>query len=52
TYNFPQNRVTDHRIGLTIQKLDQILEGKLDEIIDALQLEEQTKKLEQIGEKE
>ncbi|NBJ69688.1 peptide chain release factor 1 [Clostridium sp. 1xD42-85] len=50
TYNFPQNRVTDHRIGLTIQKLDQILEGKLDDIIDALIMEEQTKKLEQIGE--
>ncbi|GAB3044822.1 peptide chain release factor 1 [Virgibacillus ainsalahensis] len=50
TYNFPQNRVTDHRIGLTIQKLDQILQGKLDEFIDALQIEEQTKKLEQIGE--
>ncbi|MCM3741468.1 peptide chain release factor 1 [Oceanobacillus luteolus] len=50
TYNFPQNRVTDHRIGLTIQKLDQILDGKLDEFIDALILEEQTEKLEQIGE--
>jgi peptide chain release factor 1 len=50
TYNFPQNRVTDHRIGLTIQKLDQILEGKLDEVIDALIMEEQAKKLEQIGE--
>src|SRR5690625_1711116 len=50
TYNFPQNRVTDHRIGLTIQKLDQILQGKLDEFIDALLLEEQAKKLEQIGE--
>lgn len=50
TYNFPQNRVTDHRIGLTIQKLDQILEGKLDEVIDALLVEEQAKKLEQIGE--
>ncbi|WP_164667565.1 peptide chain release factor 1 [Virgibacillus doumboii] len=49
TYNFPQNRVTDHRIGLTIQKLDQILEGKLDEFIDALLLEEQTKKLEELG---
>lgn len=49
TYNFPQNRVTDHRIGLTIQKLDQILEGKLSEIIDALIMEEQTHKLEQIG---
>ncbi|RYG71710.1 peptide chain release factor 1 [Lentibacillus lipolyticus] len=49
TYNFPQSRVTDHRIGLTIQKLDQVMEGKLDEFIDALLLEEQTKKLEEIG---
>ncbi|HLR52966.1 MAG TPA: peptide chain release factor 1 [Candidatus Avamphibacillus sp.] len=49
TYNFPQNRVTDHRIGLTIQKLDQILDGKLEEFIDALLVEEQTEKLEQIG---
>ena len=46
TYNFPQNRVTDHRIGLTIQKLDQILEGKLDEVINALIMEDQSKKLE------
>ncbi len=36
TYNYPQNRVTDHRIGLTIQKLDRVMEGELDEIIDAL----------------
>src|SRR5690625_2536721 len=50
TYNFPQNRVTDHRIGLTIQKLDQILEGKLEEFIDSLLVEDQTKRLEQIGE--
>ncbi|MFD1036870.1 peptide chain release factor 1 [Virgibacillus byunsanensis] len=50
TYNFPQNRVTDHRIGLTIQKLDQIIEGNLDDFIDALLMEEQTKKMEQIGE--
>jgi peptide chain release factor 1 len=50
TYNFPQNRVTDHRISLTIQKLDQILQGKLDEFIDALLMEEQAEKLEQIGE--
>lgn len=49
TYNFPQNRVTDHRIGLTIQKLDQILEGKLSEIIDALIMEEQTSRMDQIG---
>ncbi len=50
TYNFPQNRVTDHRISLTIQKLDQILEGKLDEFIEALLMDDQTKKLETIGE--
>lgn len=50
TYNFPQTRVTDHRIGLTLQKLDQILQGNMDQIIDALLIEEQTKKLEQIGE--
>jgi peptide chain release factor 1 len=45
TYNFPQNRVTDHRIGLTIQKLDQIMEGKLDEVIDTLIVEDQSSKL-------
>ncbi|QQZ09226.1 peptide chain release factor 1 [Heyndrickxia vini] len=49
TYNFPQNRVTDHRIGLTIQKLDQILQGKIDEIIDALILEDQSHKLESVN---
>ncbi len=36
TYNFPQNRVTDHRIGLTLHRLDQVLDGDLDEIVDAL----------------
>ncbi len=46
TYNFPQNRVTDHRIGLTIQKLDQILQGKMEDIIDALIFEEQSSRLE------
>ncbi|PWA11892.1 peptide chain release factor 1 [Pueribacillus theae] len=50
TYNFPQNRVTDHRIGLTIQKLDQILQGKIDEIIDALIIEDQTERMKQVGE--
>ncbi|WP_153126978.1 peptide chain release factor 1 [Peribacillus tepidiphilus] len=50
TYNYPQNRVTDHRIGLTIQKLDQIMEGKLDEIIEALILEDQSNKLQNAGE--
>ncbi|WP_153730355.1 peptide chain release factor 1 [Sporosarcina obsidiansis] len=48
TYNFPQNRITDHRIGLTIQKLDQIIEGKLDEVIDALIIEEQAHRLESL----
>ncbi|MGD8845290.1 MAG: peptide chain release factor-like protein, partial [Desulfobacteraceae bacterium] len=36
TYNFPQGRVTDHRIGLTLYKLDNILQGEVDEVIDAL----------------
>lgn len=49
TYNYPQNRVTDHRIGLTIQKLDQVMEGKLDEIIDALTMSEQTEKLKELN---
>ena len=46
TYNYPQNRVTDHRIGLTIQQLDRIIEGKLDDIITALINEDQRLKLE------
>jgi len=37
TYNFPQNRVTDHRIGLTLHKLDSVMEGELDELVQALQ---------------
>ncbi len=45
TYNYPQNRVTDHRINLTLQQLDRIMEGKLDEIIDALIFEDQQRKL-------
>ncbi|OAF79124.1 peptide chain release factor 1 [Streptococcus pyogenes] len=49
TYNFPQNRVTDHRIGLTLQKLDTILSGKMDEVIDALVMYDQTKKLESLN---
>lgn len=49
TYNFPQNRVTDHRIGLTIQKLDQILQGKMDEVIDALIVEEQSARMESLN---
>jgi peptide chain release factor 1 len=45
TYNFPQNRVTDHRIGLTLHQLDQVMEGKLEPIIDALTAHYQTEKL-------
>lgn len=45
TYNFPQGRVTDHRIGLTLHKLDAVLNGELDEIIAALITAEQSKKL-------
>ncbi len=45
TYNFPQNRVTDHRINLTLYKLQDVLEGKLDEFIDALRAKELERKL-------
>ncbi|MBR4529880.1 MAG: peptide chain release factor 1, partial [Lachnospiraceae bacterium] len=45
TYNFPQGRVTDHRIKLTLYKIDQILDGDLDEIIDALITADQAAKL-------
>ena len=45
TYNFPQNRVTDHRINLTLYKLDSFMEGNLDEIITALTLDSETKRL-------
>ncbi len=45
TYNYPQNRVTDHRINLTIMQLDRIMQGKLDEIVDALVNEDIRRKL-------
>lgn len=45
TYNYPQNRVTDHRIGFTIQKLDRVIEGELDEVIEALIHYDQTMKM-------
>lgn len=48
TYNFPQGRVTDHRIGLTIHQLANVLEGELDEIINALIAEDQAKRLAQM----
>ena len=46
TYNYPQNRVTDHRIGFTIQQLDRVMEGKLEPVIEALITFEQQKLLE------
>lgn len=49
TYNFPQNRVTDHRINLTLNKLDRVMNGELDEIIDALLLNEQAEKMEALN---
>lgn len=49
TYNFPQGRVTDHRIGLTLYKLESFLDGDIDEVIDALNTEEQAKKMKKAG---
>lgn len=48
TYNYPQNRVTDHRIGLTLHKLDHVLEGAMDEIIDALNTHYQAERLKEL----
>jgi peptide chain release factor 1 len=48
TYNYPQNRVTDHRIGLTLHRLEQVLEGDLDEMIDALSTYYQAEKLKEL----
>ena len=50
TYNFPQGRITDHRINKTIYQLEDFLNGNIEEMIDALIAEDQTRKLEQIGE--
>jgi peptide chain release factor 1 len=49
TYNFPQNRLTDHRIGLTLHQLDLIMEGRLQSIVDALIADDQDQKLKQDG---
>jgi len=49
TYNFPQGRVTDHRIGLTLYRLDSILDGNIDELIDALREHEQAERLAAAG---
>jgi peptide chain release factor 1 len=45
TYNFKDNRVTDHRIGLTLYKLDRVLQGDLGEVVDALVADERTRQL-------
>ncbi len=50
TYNFPQGRVTDHRINLTLYKIDRIMDGELDELVDALAAEHQTEQLAQLTE--
>jgi peptide chain release factor 1 len=47
TYNYPQNRVTDHRINLTLYKLDRVMEGDISELIDALKLADRAEKLNQ-----
>ena len=47
TYNFPQGRLTDHRIGLTLYKLDAVMDGDLDEIIDGLITADQAERLRQ-----
>jgi peptide chain release factor 1 len=49
TYNFPQGRLTDHRIGLTLYKLEQVMAGDLDEIIDALTADAQARQMAEMG---
>jgi peptide chain release factor 1 len=49
TYNFKENRVTEHRIGLTLYKLDKVLAGELDDVVDALIADEQTRRLSESG---
>lgn len=49
TYNYPQNRITDHRIGFTIQQLDRVMEGKVEPVVEALITEDQKRKMEGSG---
>jgi peptide chain release factor 1 len=49
TYNFPQSRVTDHRVNLTLHQLDRVLDGDLDTIVDALATKQQQEQLEAAG---
>ena len=52
TYNFPQGRVTDHRINLTLYKLDRMIEGEIDEVVDALMADYQASQLAQLGDRQ
>jgi peptide chain release factor 1 len=45
TYNFPQNRVTDHRIGVTLYNLSEIIDGRLDELVEQLKIADRAEKL-------
>jgi peptide chain release factor 1 len=49
TYNYPQNRITDHRISLSLNKLDYIMQGYLDEVIDSLIEDEQVRLLQELN---
>jgi peptide chain release factor 1 len=49
TYNFPQNRVTDHRIGMTLYQLDHVLEGEIEPFVDALRAQERSEEIERLG---
>jgi peptide chain release factor 1 len=49
TYNFPQGRLTDHRINLTLYSLDRIIEGDIDEVVDALIADHQASELARLG---
>lgn len=50
TYNFPQNRLTDHRIGLTVYNLSEIMDGKLDDVLEQLKIADKAEKLQASGE--
>ena len=49
TYNFPQGRITDHRINLTLYKLEDVMEGDLAPVLDSLRDEDQARQLEELG---
>jgi peptide chain release factor 1 len=49
TYNFPQNRITDHRIGLTLYNLNMVINGELDELIEKLRVADKAEKLQEMS---